>query len=103
MARIDFSNATISCIYSTMFNNESIAYLGMGENNFVTSSKVIQNGKTNITNVSEHGFTIIKSGTVLESGNKIFLRTGNTNRWVIENITFDAGDTFDFQINVRIN
>lgn len=116
MAQIDFSNARIDCINPNFVFNSNLAqhrsYLMLGDLNFVTGSgsdssglSTVNNGKNIIANVTTKGFSVIKSGTVAASGDRIILRSnyGSTNVWRVSNISFDTGDTFDFQINVRIN
>ena len=116
MAQIDFSNARIDCINPNFVFNSTLnhyrAYLMLGDLNFVTASgsdnnliSAVDNGKNIITNVTTKGFSIIKSGTVKNGGDRILLKSNynSTNVWRVSNIFFDAGDTFDFQINVRIN
>lgn len=114
MGKIDFSNATIRCgtgLMTSYFNGTTTSSMlnGIGLVNQVYCRSSIdgQNGacnnvKSTMANITTNGFTTIKSGTVSISGNVLVISNASVIFWIIENIEFEAGDEFDFQVDVNI-
>lgn len=115
MAQIDFSNAHIECLNSDVFiimptNSVMFPCLGLlypltNEDGSQTYSPAINNANIYNLNADEGTCSIIRTGTFTQSGNEMYIRKNASPfvlLWKITNIEFETGDTFSFQIDVKL-
>lgn len=116
MAQVDFSNAHIECISTDAFVYTTVGNFGLLQEIYqykpedpgwlpstVTQRFATAVGLNNIINVSATRYTIVRTGTCTKAGNAMGIYYNNHFWWIITNISFEAGDTFSFQIDVNFN
>ena len=112
MAVVDFSNAVITYVGTQNLGDMGLAVLwaDAGNNTFtaaVNSNTAIATSETGSrNNISTSHITVIRTGTMTASGNKMILHNKNTADesyayYEISNISFNAGDTFAFILDIN--
>ena len=113
MAVVDFSNAVITWVGSNNLGDMAIAGLwaNTSDNTFTAAANdntsIVANETASRNNVSTSHITIVRTGTMTASGNKMILHNKNISGdlafafYEISNISFNTGDTFSFIIDIN--
>ena len=108
MAQIDFSNAHIEPVYSPVYNARSDVALNPdgfcnASGNFINRTTMVKTVLVNETNKLVYHYTgsVSDSGTILYFGTTVGTGT-NTLWWKFTNVSYNAGDTYDFKISANI-
>lgn len=106
MAQADFTNAVLTpynnpTYFSPLVNPYESLNTNFLANPSTTSS--IGTGSVNRLNTSQNERYDVFSGTFTASGNEFYIASANNVAyifWKVSNVTFNSGDTFNFQIHV---
>lgn len=105
MAMVDFSNAVLTPEGSSIISSYSYVNLNQGDFSNLTTPGIAINSNANVTIIKNEANQAIISytGTFTESGNGFYIGLNNYYpRWKITGISFQAGDTYSFQIPITL-
>lgn len=111
MAVVDFSNAVITWVGASNQGDIGLATIWANTSNTFTAAAndntpIVTSEAASRNNISTSHITVIRTGTMTQSGTKMILHHKNFAitdyaYYEISNISFNAGDTFAFIIDIN--
>ena len=106
MAFVDFSNAQLHLPSDSTFNITTEAYASLYNSYLFNSSSqtIVNNNYCNLLKNEQKKLVFVYTGTFTESGTEFYFghRSALYQKYKITGVSFQAGDTYSFQIPVTL-
>ena len=103
MAIVDFSNAVIECTGDKIWENAYLGFLYNGAQLYHVPSSgnvyvIVSDYNYTITSKTQNQCVILYTGKFTQAGTAFWFGVHQQMPWKVSNISFQAGDTYAFEI-----